>query len=82
MFKKEICTKLIKIKEHFDLCNIWRLRNPDAKQFTFRQKYASGFIQQWLDYFFISNGLQEVITHVYFFAALPTDGALQLQFQF
>ena len=43
--KKKSIAKLIKIKEHFDLCDIWRLRNPDVKQFTFRQKYASGFIQ-------------------------------------
>ena len=34
--KKKSVAKLIKIKENFDLCNIWRLRNPDAKQFTFR----------------------------------------------
>ena len=43
------------------------------KQFTFRQKHASGFIQRRLDYFFISNSLQEVITHAHFFAALSTD---------
>ena len=71
--KKKSVAKLIKIKEHFDLCDIWRLRNPDVKQFTFRQKHASGFIQWWLDYFFISNSLQDVITHTDFFAALSTD---------
>ena len=71
--KKKSVAKLIKIKEHFDLCDIWRLRNPDVKQFTFRQKHASGFIQRRLDYFFISNSLQDVITHADFFAALSTD---------
>ena len=34
--KKKSVPNLIKIKEHFHLCDIWRLRNPDAKQFTFR----------------------------------------------
>ena len=43
------------------------------KQFTFRQKHASGFIQRRLDYFFISNSLQDVITHADFFTALSTD---------
>ena len=43
------------------------------KQFTFRQKHASGFIQRRLDYFFISNSIQDVITHADFFAALSTD---------
>ena len=71
--KKKAVAKLIKIKEHFDQSNIWRLRNPDAKCFTFRQKHASGFIQRRLDYFFVSNSLQDTITHADFFAALLTD---------
>ena len=71
--KKKSVAKLIKIKQHFDLCDIWRLRIPNMKQFTFRQKHASGFIQRRLDYFFISNSLQDVITHADFFTALSTD---------
>ena len=47
--EKKSAAKLIKIKEHFDLRDIWRLRNPDVKQFTFRQKHASGFMQRRLD---------------------------------
>ena len=43
------------------------------KKFTFRQKHASGFIQRRLDYFFISNSLQDVITHADFFVAFSTD---------
>ena len=52
--------------------DIRRLRNPDAKQFTLRKKHTSGFVQRRLD-FFDSNRLQDVITHVDFFAALSTD---------
>ena len=43
LLKKEICRKLIKIKEHFDLCHISRLKNSDMKRFTFRQKHAFDF---------------------------------------
>ena len=50
--KKKSVAKLIKIKEQFDLCDISRFLNPDAKQFTFRQKHAPGFIQRRLDYYF------------------------------
>ena len=71
--KNKSVAKLIKIKAHFDLRDIWRLRNPDVKQFTCRQKHASGFIQRRLDYFFISNSIQDLITHADFFAALSTD---------
>ena len=51
----------------------WRLINPDAIQFILKQKHASGFIQRRLDCFFISNNLQEVITHAHFFEALLTN---------
>ena len=56
--KKNTLTKFIELKENFNLCDIWRIRNPKTKRFTFRQKHASGFIQRRLDYFFISTNLQ------------------------
>ena len=57
--KRKSLAKLIEFKESYDLCNIWRVRNTKVKQFTFNQQHSSGFIQRRLDYFFISNGLQE-----------------------
>ena len=37
--------------ESFELCNIWRIRNPTRKRFTFRQKHILGYMQRRLDYF-------------------------------
>jgi len=37
----------------FDLVDIWRIRNPDRRRFTWRQK--SPFIQRRLDYWLISD---------------------------
>lgn len=34
--EKKPVANLIRIKEHFDLCHIWRFRNYEAKQLTFR----------------------------------------------
>lgn len=65
--------KLIETKECFDLCDIWRLRNPDARQFTFRRKHVSGFIQHRLDSICVSNNLHKVITRTDFLAALSVD---------
>ena len=36
--KKKSIAKFIEIKEKFDLCDIWRIRNPKTKIFTFCQK--------------------------------------------
>ena len=53
--------KKFELKETYNLTDIWRIRNPKAKQYTFRQRHVSGFVQRLLDYFFISNNIQEFI---------------------
>ena len=60
-FKQKSFAKLIEIIETFNLCDIWRIRNPKTKRFTFRQQHWSGFIQRRLDYIFTSNSLQESV---------------------
>ena len=51
----------------------WRLRNPKAKQYTFRQKHVSGFFQRCLGYFFISNNIQELILDTDIIPAISSD---------
>ena len=60
--KRKSLAKLIELKETYDLCDIWRIRNTKVKQFTFTQQHSSGFIQRSLYSFFISNGLQEFVS--------------------
>ena len=59
VLKKESLANLIQIKEKFYLCDIWRIRNPNTKHYTFCQLHSSGYIQRKLDYFFISKDSQE-----------------------
>ena len=42
--KKKSIAKFIELKEKFDLSDIWRIRNPKTKRFTFRQKHVFGLI--------------------------------------
>ena len=53
--------KLIELNEKFDLCDIWRIRNPKKRKYTLKQKHLSGIIQRRLDYTFISQNLQEYV---------------------
>ena len=55
ILKIHTLAKTIQVKEKLNLVDIWRIRNPKTKRFTFRQYHATGFIQRRLDYFFISN---------------------------
>ena len=37
--KKKVVAKLIQIKECFEFCNIWRIRNPSTQRYTSSKKY-------------------------------------------
>ena len=54
-----------------DLVDIWRIRNPDSKKFTWRQK--SPIIQRRLDYWLISNTLQKDVVKIDILSAIKTD---------
>ena len=44
--KNKSIAKFIELKEKFGLCDIWRIRNPKTKIFTFRQRHVSGLVQR------------------------------------
>ena len=71
--KKNSLAKLTELKESYDLCDIWRVRNMKSRQFTFTQKHSSGFIQHRLDYIFILNILQELVTMTEILTPISTD---------
>ena len=71
--KKKSIAKFIELKEKFDLCDIWRIRNPKTKRYTFRQKHVSGLIQRRLDYFYISNSMQVSVKNTNDLTSLLTD---------
>ena len=54
-----------------DLCDIYRIRNPEAKRFTWRRK--SPFKQRRLDCFLVSDTLQENIKAVGFIPSVQSD---------
>ncbi|NQY31509.1 MAG: endonuclease/exonuclease/phosphatase family protein, partial [Flavobacteriaceae bacterium] len=58
--KKGSISSFVKIKEMLDISDIFRVRHPNTKRFTFRQRNkASETIHRRLDYIFLANCLQE-----------------------
>ena len=51
--KKHSLSEIIKLNENFNLCDIWRVRNPHKKLFTLRQKHFTGIIQRRLAYILV-----------------------------
>ena len=54
-----------------DLVDIWQIRNPNVKRFTWRQK--TPVIQRRLDFWLVSNGMQEDIDNVDVIPSLKSD---------
>ena len=72
--KKSSLSSFIKIKEKLDISDIFRIRNPKSKRFTFRQKNKSNErIHRRLDYIFLSNSLQEFAQKVEVLPSLLSD---------
>ena len=61
------------------LCDIYRIRNPEIKRFTWRRKTA--FKEKRLDYFLISDCLQEAVQTIEIIPSVQSDhSALNLNF--
>jgi len=52
--------KLCSLLEYLELIDIWRVRNPELRKFTWRGKTRRGVTQSRLDYFFISASLANI----------------------
>ena len=73
MSRKKIVEHIEEIQMTFNLNDIWRVKNPKKKSFTWSQK--SPFIFCRLDYWLISDTLQDLIKNVDIIAAIKTDHA-------
>lgn len=86
--KTSTIEQFLSIEEEMDLCDIWRIRNPDVKRFTWR-RYAQGrasikqeIIHRRLDYFLVSDHMQSLVQKTDIIPAPSTDhSALILQFR-
>ena len=62
------------LMEKLDICDIFRIRYPNKKRFTFRQKNRNGVVvHRRLDYVLISNSLQEYAKSVDILPSLLSD---------
>ena len=69
--KIQSITKLVSMMSENDLCDIFRVRNPEMKLYTWRRKTT--FKQRRLDYFFISDHLQDQIDQVDIIHSIQSD---------
>ena len=69
--KKKSLAKLMKIMHNLDVSDIFRVRYPSQKRFTFHRR--NPLIQRRLDYFFTSNSLQECIGDIRVLPSFMSD---------
>ena len=59
------------IMDAYDICDIWRIRHPSCKTFTWYSLHP--FIQRRLYYFLISNKAQTLITECSILPSVNSD---------
>ena len=69
--KKDSTKNISDLCSYFDLVDIWRIRNPETKRFTWRQK--NPLIQRRLDYWLISDACQEDIEKIDIISSINSD---------
>ena len=77
--KKDSVKHIQDICLNFDLVDIWRVRNPVCKRFSWRQK--NPFLQRRLDYWLLSDSYQEEVEGADIIPSLNSDhSAIVLHF--
>lgn len=72
---------LCKMKKDLDLVDIWRIKNPNKRDYTWRTKNRQ--VKSRLDYFLISDSLKNDVSKVSIIDSLKTDHkAIVIQFKF
>ncbi len=72
----EYAYKLLGIIEHFDLLDIWRVRNPEAKKYTWINKTRSGIVQSRIDYFLVSTSISNIVKKVDITPGIRSDHSM------
>ena len=71
--RKSVVTTIENLQEEFDLVNIWRVKNPKRKSFTWSQNLPMIFCH--LDYRLISNTLHDLVKTTDIISSIKTDNA-------
>ena len=71
--RKSVVASIGCIQSELDLVDIWRLKNPSTKSYTWSQKSPNIFCR--LDYWLISNNLHDLVKSVDIIPAIKTDHA-------
>ena len=76
---RDVVTKIRQLMFDFNLVDIWRIRNPDKKRYTWKQNKP--LVQRRLDYWLISDDFQDDVDNTGIISAIKTDhAAIVLQF--
>ena len=71
--RKSVVASISCIQSELDLVDIWRVKNPSTKSYTWSQKSPNIFCR--LDYWLISNNLHDLVKSVDIIPSIKTDHA-------
>ena len=71
--RKMVIDNIECLQNELDLVDVWRIKNPQSRSYTWSQKSPPIFCR--LDYWLISNNLQDFVNTTHIIQALKTDHA-------
>ena len=66
LLKRKFIAKLVEIKESLDICDIWKITNPNTRNLLFIQNHSTEFKERRLDYIFINYLKNLFTTQIYY----------------
>ena len=74
--KTQYAEKIESLKEEYNIGDIWRIRNPDLKRYTWRSRTRNGYVQTRLDFWLVSNHMMYDIVSTDIKPSIKSDHSL------
>ena len=75
---QHVINSIENVQNEFSLHDIWRIKNPNTRSFTWSKSHP--FIFCTLDYWLISDSLNDLVTQVDIQASIKTDHSSMAEF--
>ena len=62
--------------ENYSLIDIWRVRNPDLRRYTWRGRTRGGIVQSRIDYVFVSSSWVNQVRHIEIRPGIHSDHSM------
>ena len=72
----EYALRILGLMEHYDLVDIWRVRNPEGSKYTWIRRTRAGIVQSRIDYFLVSSCITNIVKKIDIVPGIRSDHSM------